>query len=127
VAVRGKTVQVRCKSCGHDFNVMFDARSRYRKDTTLEGHYIRKDPGRDEFGQVAIYDLSQGGLRFEPAAKATFREGEVLTIEFRLDDNQKSTIRTRVVVRSVGERDIGAEFVAMDDHTRKILGFYLLA
>lgn len=126
VALRGKTVQVRCKNCGHGFSVIFDARTRYRKDTALEGHYFRKSSGRDEFGQVAIYDLSQGGLRFEPVAKTTFREGEELNIEFRLDDHQKTTIRTRIVVRSIGRRDIGAEFVAMDDHTRKILGFYLL-
>ena len=41
-AIRGKTAQIRCKTCGHSFQVVFEARARYRKDTALEGHYFRK-------------------------------------------------------------------------------------
>jgi predicted Zn finger-like uncharacterized protein len=125
-AVRGKTAQVRCKNCGHSFEVVFESRSKYRKDTSLEGHYFRKDSPKDEFGRMAVYDLSQGGLRFEPIGRAAFQLGDHLTVEFHLDDEKKSMIRTSVVVRSIGGKAIGVEFVALDEHTRKILGFYLM-
>ncbi len=124
--VRGKTAQVRCKNCGHSFQVVFEARSKYRKDTSLEGHYLRKDAAGDEFGQMAVCDLSMGGLRFEPSGKTVFVVGDLVTVDFRLDDENKSMIRAGAIVKSIGERDIGVEFVALDDHTRKVLGFYLM-
>lgn len=125
-AIRGKTAQIRCKTCGNSFQVVFEARAKYRKDTALEGHYFRKRPEGDEFGQMAVYDLSLGGMRFQPIGKAAFEPGDVLTVDFQLDDAQKSTVRASVIVRSIGERDVGVEFAMLDEHTRKLLGFYLM-
>lgn len=126
IALRGKPVHVRCKHCGHSFDVVFDTRTRYRKDTALKGHYLRKDPAGDQLGRLTISDLSMGGLRFEATGKDVFVVGDMLTVEFRLDDTHKTSIRTDVVVKSVMDRDIGVEFVALDEHMRKLLGFYLL-
>jgi transcription elongation factor Elf1 len=125
-AIRGKTAQIRCKSCGNSFQVVFEARAKYRKDTALQGHFFRKTALGDELGPMAICDLSLGGLRFEPTGKAMFELGEVLTVEFHLDDAKKSLIRASVVVRSISERDVGVEFAAPDEHMRKVLGFYLM-
>lgn len=125
-AVRGKTAQIRCKTCGNSFQVVFEARAKYRKDTALEGHYFRKNPGGDEFGRMAVCDLSLGGLRFEPIGKSSFQVGDVLTVDFQLDDAEKSTIRANVIVKSIGERDVGVEFAMLDEHMRKLLGFYLM-
>jgi hypothetical protein len=75
---------------------------------------------------MVIHDLSMGGMRLEPIGRAVFKPGDLLTVDFRLDDENKSTIRTVAIVKSIGERDIGVEFVNPDEHTRKILGFYLM-
>jgi DNA-directed RNA polymerase subunit RPC12/RpoP len=124
--VGGKTAQIRCKNCGNSFKVVFETRSRYRKDTSLEGHFLRKDKGGDDFGHMVVHDLSMGGMRFEPTGRTVFRVGDLLTIDFRLDDENKSMIRISAIVKSIGERDIGVEFMNLDEHTRKTLGFYLM-
>jgi hypothetical protein len=125
-SVRGKPVRVNCKSCGHSFEVVFDTRSRYRKGTALKGHYFGKAQVEDQSGHLVISNLSLGGLKFQPKGKTTFAVGDSLTIEFTLDDPHKTPIRTEAVVKSVMDQDIGVEFTALDEHTRKILGFYLM-
>ncbi len=124
--IRGKTAQIRCKNCGNSFKVVFETRSKYRKDTSLEGHFLRKGEGGEEFGHMVVHDLSMGGMRLEPVGRAVFKVGDLLTVDFRLDDENKSKIRTGAVVKSIGESDIGIEFVNPDEHTRKTLGFYLM-
>jgi hypothetical protein len=125
-SVRGKPVRVNCKSCGHSFEVVFDTRSRYRKGTALKGHYYGKAQVEDQSGHLVISDLSLGGLKFQPKGKTTFTVGDSLTVEFTLDDPHKTSIRTEAVIKSVMDQDIGVEFAALDEHTRKVLGFYLM-
>jgi len=124
--LRGKTAQIRCKACGNSFQVVFEARGRYRKDTALEGHYFKKSGDGEQFGRMVVYDLSMGGLRFEPLGKASFQVGDVLSVVFQLDDAEKSTVRANVIVKRIGEHDVGVEFAMLDEHMRKLLGFYLM-
>ena len=58
--------------------------------------------------------------------RGTVKKGDALSVEFVLDDNARSTIFENVIVRSVKDRFIGAEFVNPCEHTKKVLGFYLL-
>jgi len=100
-----KPVKIKC-SCEAVFSVTFEKRRFYRK-------------------QIFIKDISSGGLGFM-INRGTVEKGDTLSVEFVLDDKARSTISENVIVRSVKDGFIGAEFVNPCGHTKKVLGFYLL-
>ena len=116
-----KPVKIRC-SCGVSFSVKFEKRKFYRKKVRLHGICFM-----DRRREVPIFieDLSAGGLGFR-INKGSVEEGDTLNIEFTLDDKARSTVSEDVIVRSVKDRLVGAEFTRLSEHSRKVLGFYLL-
>jgi len=116
-----KPVKIRC-GCGAVFSVEFERRQFYRKKVGLHGTCFID--GTDE-EQIFIEDISAGGLGFT-INKGTVQKGDTLSVEFTLDDNARSTVSEDVIVRSVKDRLIGAEFVGHSEHSKKVLGFYLL-
>jgi hypothetical protein len=75
--------------------------------------------------EIFIKDISRGGLGFI-LNRGTIEKGNTLTVEFVLDNNARSAISENVIVKSVKDRFIGAEFVNPSENTKKLLGFYLL-
>lgn len=116
-----KPVKIKC-SCEAVFSVTFEKRQFYRKEVNLHGTCSMH--GLDD-EQILVKDISRSGLGFV-IERGTIEKGDTLTVEFELDDMQRSTISEDVIVRSVKERLIGAEFVNLSEHTKKVLGFYLL-
>ena len=116
-----KPVKIRC-SCKAVFSVIFEKRRFYRKKVNLYGTCSMH--GIDE-EHIFIEDISSGGLGFK-INRGTVDKGDTLSVEFVLDDNARSTISENVIVRHVKDRFIGVEFVDPCEHTKKVLGFYLL-
>ena len=117
-------VNVRCP-CGFSYKTILDKRRQYRKKTNLDGIYTRIVNGWEVGGgSMMVKDLSTGGLKLQINEKHGCIVGDVVKVEFRLDDTHKSLIRKKVIVRSIHKQMAGMEFVptqAMD----KRLGFYL--
>lgn len=122
----GKPVPARC-TCGIQFSVVFERRANYRKSTGLLGRFARKVGSELQVGEVAITNLSRGGLCLRVPAAVALSIGEILRIDFRLDNGEETLVRTQVVVKNIQSGRIGAEFHSLDEHTRKLLGFYLMA
>ncbi|HID31401.1 MAG TPA: PilZ domain-containing protein [Desulfobacterales bacterium] len=116
-----KPVKIRC-SCGASFSVKFEKRKFYRKKVRLHGTCFI---GRRREEPISIEDISAGGLGFR-MNKGAVEKGDTLNIEFTLDDKARSTISEDVIVKSVKDRLIGAEFTGLCEHSKKVLGFYLL-
>jgi hypothetical protein len=116
-----KPVKIKC-SCEAVFSVTFEKRKFYRKKVNLYGTCSMHGMGEEE---IFIRDISRGGLGFV-INKGTVEKGDTLSVEFVLDDKARSRISENVIVKSVKEGFIGAEFVSPSDHTNKVLGFYLL-
>lgn len=116
-----KPVKIRC-SCGASFSVKFEKRKFYRKKVRLHGTCFIDD-GREE--PIFVEDISAGGLAFK-MNKGLVEKGDTLNIEFTLDDKARSTVSEDVIVKSVKDRLIGAEFASLCEHSKKVLGFYLL-
>jgi hypothetical protein len=58
------------------------------------------------------------------SASGTIAPGDLLKIEFRLDDARRSLVQKKVVVRNVSEDSVGTEFT-VTEALDKALGFYL--
>jgi hypothetical protein len=116
-----KPVKIKC-SCEAVFSVAFEKRQFFRKKVKLYGTCSMHGMGEEE---IFIKDISRGGLGFI-LNRGTIEKGNTLTVEFVLDNNARSAISENVIVKSVKDRFIGAEFVNPSENTKKLLGFYLL-
>jgi hypothetical protein len=120
-AVPGKAISIVC-SCKLTFRAARERRRNYRKRVHLPGLYFRGASdlrGDDMF----IEDVSEGGIGFTVAVNNNLRVGELLRVEFTLDDSNSSRISRTVQVRTVKDGAVGAEFC--DFKIDKALGFYL--
>lgn len=138
------TIKVNCP-CGHSFPISLDFREHHRKKTLLEGNYRKSglniesfyeklshtrgtpmNPTSDGLKNCTIKDLSVGGLGLDIWGFHSVKEGDALLIEFTLDNKKKSHIRSEVVVKTVRENYVGAEFKEKSEFIAN-LGFYLMS
>ncbi len=125
VRVLGRPVKARC-TCGQSFTVEFERRSLHRKALNLPGSYRKPDATTIGFGDILIEDLSRGGLAFRLVGLGEVQEGDLLDVQFELDDEERTPIRARVVVRHILEGKYGCQFVQLEPGYQKSLSFYLM-
>lgn len=121
--LRGKSqkVKVRCR-CKQAFTTAFDFRQFHRKQTNLQGVYdvvCGKGGGR-----ATIVDLSEHGLCFLTTGPNRLQAGQKVMVNFALDDQKKTPLKKRAVVRSVSSNKVCCEF-GRNQAFEKDLGFYL--
>jgi hypothetical protein len=119
-----KVFDVKCL-CKKFFKVVLEFRKMYRKNTDLKGRYINQSQENDE-GIIIIGNISMIGLGFHTVGPHHIECNHVLTVEFRLDDDQKTFITREIVVREVQGNFVGGEFVKVDRYD-KFLDYYLMA
>ena len=79
-----------------------------------------------EGGLMTVKDLSTSGLKIQVNTEHNCIVDDILQVEFYLDDNHRTLIRKKVVVRNVVGSKIGTEF-APTEAIDKALGFYLFS
>lgn len=126
------SLKVKC-SCTRTFAVNLNFRKRYRKETDLDGRYLKMAGGRpakiNTEGDVncKIVNISMGGLGLRILDGQAMAGGDNLIVNFTLDDKKQSELTRRVVIRHVKDSYVGCEFNDSDDHAyEKTLGFYLM-
>ena len=117
------TLAVRCR-CQHEFTVLLDFRRHYRKQTSLPGTYEIVSEGGVGGGIIHINNISRGGVGFTVSGIHRIAKGQVLHLEFQLNDKKKTVLKKRVQVKSVHQNTIGCQFVDTDPMERS-LGFFL--
>ena len=118
-----KVFAVKCL-CRKVFKVVLEFRKMYRKETELKGRYINQSHPDDE-GTIIISNISMNGLGFYLVGPHHIERDNILTVEFRLDDEQKTFITREVAIREVQGNFAGGEFVNIDRYD-KFLDFYLM-
>ena len=118
-----KSLKVGCQ-CGHKFSVVFDTRKFYRKKLRLAGQYTKLPTGDPEL--ITIEDLSFTGVKFRTRISHNIEVDDVLTIDFILDNRQRSRIVKAVRVMYVLGGVIGAEFRERQAYSTE-LTYYLNA
>jgi len=111
--------------CGHVASAILEKRKRYRKGSHLPGTYVHYVDGQPRGkGTLTVKDLSTNGMKLVLSAIGTIAPGDLLKIEFRLDDANRSLVQKKVVVRNISDNIVGTEFAATEA-LDKALGFYL--
>ncbi len=119
-------VKVTCP-CGYGYTSILEKRKKYRKDTNLPGSFVRLADGRPAGGGLmTIKNLSTSGLKLQINTQHNCSPGDVIKVEFHLDDAPMTLIKKKVIVRNVIGKNIGTEF-APTEALDKALGFYLFS
>jgi hypothetical protein len=121
-------IKVHCP-CGHDYPVMLERRKQFRKAVSLPGTFTRIYNDRKAgSGTMVVKDVSRNGLQIRVNDSSYMNAGDILEVEFKLDDNKRSPIRKEVVIRKIVGYDLGTEFTSVDagNASDKAIGFYLM-
>ncbi|WP_319525900.1 PilZ domain-containing protein [uncultured Desulfosarcina sp.] len=118
-------VRLKCKcSCGNVYRVLVERRRHFRKPVNLVGMFLYRSAQKGlTKGLIKVQDISQSGLRFSVNAAPEFEVGSKLTLEFTLDDEDRSQVQEDCIVRRIRSNLIGVEFDNLDHYGK--LGRYL--
>ena len=122
-------IRVKC-SCRHIYNVSLERRKSFRKNVNFPGTYTHVLPDyREDKGGITVKDLSRSGLKIKLNVEKEFKPGDILFVEFQLDDKQRSLIKKDAVIKKISGSYLGLEFKSIDssDPSDKAIGFYMLA
>lgn len=127
-AATNKKITVKCRcSCGRRFTVSLEKRRQYRKTTDLPGMYFyRINSGDLDKGIMRVVDISTTGIKLRLNVERNFDIGEILRVEFHLDDKRRTFIEKRVIIRNVHKNLVGTSF-APNEGDDPNLGFYLMS
>lgn len=118
------TIKVNCKcACGHKWTAVLERRKQLRKVVDLPGTCDCTRGDRVIQGKLKIMDVSTGGMKVKIDMDRKPQVGDVLDLEFHLDDKNRTLIKTRVKVRSTKGEYIGTAFASDIDPD---LGLYLI-
>lgn len=119
-------VRLKCKCrCGNVYRVLVEQRRHFRKPVNLVGMFLHRGAkGAPTKGLVTILDISQSGTRFSVNTMPEFQEGSRLTLEFTLDDEDRSRLKEVCTVRRIQSNIIAVEFENFDHYGK--WGRYLL-
>lgn len=98
---------------GRGLNQLF--RQYVRKETNMPGVYQKLTPEGIVGNEITVENLSLGGIGFTTRDGAFMRKGEIIDLEFILDNPERSVISKTAVIRKVEGDYIGAEFVEAVD------------
>jgi hypothetical protein len=119
-------VKVTCP-CGYGYTSILEKRKKYRKATNLPGSFVHLVEGRPtRGGLMKVKDLSTSGLKIHVNTEHHCAVGDIIQVEFSLDDSHRTLIRKKVIVRNIVGQTIGTEF-APTEPIDKALGFYLFS
>jgi len=121
---RTVTVNVKCP-CGNKFTSSLNKRKQYRRNTNLNGTYSLVAQGnKAKVGLMTVCDISVSGLKLRLKAFKDLSLGDLMRVEFYLDDHHRSFIQKKVIIRNIRPPYIGTEFLPSENIGRA-LGFYL--
>ena len=103
-----KKVKATCK-CGEVFRVFLEFREFYRKIVRLSGDYFIQE--KDEKGEVLIKNISINGINFETLKPHNISKGDIVELEFILDNRNKTELHTLVKIMQVNDLNVGGQFI----------------
>lgn len=123
-----QTVKVKSKCvCGNTWVSVLEKRKQYRKGANLKGIYKYIVDGREmDRGKMTIMDISAGGVKLKLDVDRNLKTGDLLELEFKLDDPKQTLMQKAVVIRNASNPYFGAAFKDADSYD-PVLGFYLMS
>lgn len=126
-AQMNKKVKVKCSCvCGHQFTRELEQRKLYRKKVNFPGKFTIQTKGKPmDKGTMVVQDISRTGLKLKLSVQQKLNIGDVMAVEFHLDDNRRTFMRKKVIVKNVYGPNVGVSF-SPDEEEDPALGFYLM-
>lgn len=112
---------VKCP-CGNTFAVTFEYRKYYRKPIGLGGKCFAAGDSAEGV-PIKLVDISRSGIRFIKRSGKPLQLNREMRVSFSLGGD---TIFCAACVHNIGNDRIGAKFKNLDEHSKKVLGFFLL-
>jgi hypothetical protein len=103
-----KRLKAICK-CGEVFRVFLEFRGGNRKIVRLSGDYFVQE--KDEKGEVLIKNISITGINFETLKPHNMSKGDIVELEFTLDNRNKTELNTLVKIMRVNDLNVGGQFI----------------
>ena len=124
---KGKVrVKIKC-GCNNVFIGELDFRKKFRKKTNLPGKFTNHSR-KNTRGDIIAKNLSMNGLGFTTMDINKLQKGDEITVSFKLDNANKTTIKKELIVRNIHENAVGCEFEKSCQYALDAdLGFYLMA
>jgi hypothetical protein len=120
------TLKIKC-ACKQVFTVNLEFRKRIRKRTSLRGTYVNHSQ-QNKRGSLVIKNISVSGLEFSTLDTHNFTVDDELTVEFHLDNEQRSEIIKEVIVKGIRKNSVGCEFERSGEFAFDgPLGFYIMS
>ncbi len=119
----GKIYRIRCQ-CGNTAALVLDRRKHKRQRINFIGLYSVKGSIRDHI--VSVVNLSRKGLCFKRTDNTRLGNGQVISIDFQLDNPERDSVQCEAIVRSVIDDKVGVEFQNLGGRIDRTLGFYLM-
>lgn len=118
-----KSLKVKCGTCNKIFHVKFDLRHYHRIDVDFPGKlfHVHSEKAIDE---ITITSLSLGGVGLMINRDLTIKHGDIYSIKFQLDDEDRSVICEDIIIKRVDGRFVGAEFYHSEKYSHE-LDFYI--
>jgi hypothetical protein len=109
-------IRINCKcKCGHSFRTLVERRQYFRQSVNLVGMcFYRDGEGNLKEELIKIIDISKSGLQISINRESVFKMGDRLTVEFRLDDIERSAIREEGTVKRIRSKNVGMQFDTID-------------
>ena len=119
-------VKIKCK-CGDVFTVDLEFRKKARKCASLPGKFTNHSQ-KDIRGDIVVKDLSLSGIKFVTMDIEKLKIDDEITVSFKLDNAERTTINKEVIVRNIHENNVGCEFEKSSEYAPDgELGFYLMS
>ncbi len=115
-----RTASAKCK-CGNVFTITFEKRQFYRKQISVTAKCLF--PGNSAETLVKLIDVSQGGLCFVKPVGKSPEPNDIFKFSFEVGNG---VIHGVAQICNVRNDRIGAHFTSMDEHSKKVLGFFLM-
>ena len=123
---KGRTrAKIKC-TCGNTIPIQLEKRRYYRKETDLSGKYrvIQTRNNPPDSGTMTVADISKNGVRLRFSAFPFIEIGDILNIQFNLDDKNRSFVDRNVVIQNIDAPYAGAKFHRPHE-LDNVIGFYL--
>ncbi len=111
--------------CGNRYAAILEKRKQHRRETNLHGTFVQFVDEKEVYrGFMTVCDLSLTGMKLKVNVEHCFSIGDLLQLEFQLDDMDRSIINKKVLIRYFNFPFLGTEF-HYKETIDKDLGFYL--
>lgn len=107
---RNHIIRVRCL-CRTIFLALLEFRKDRRRHVNLKGTYRTYRQYVDREGKMLISNISRGGLLCQVSDIRGLEEGQILSLDYQLDNLAQRKIHKRAVIRHTHGLSVGCEFM----------------